>query len=62
MKPYKIDIYVYAESEEEARHAQRAAIDFVKAKYEKGLLVTAEKMVAALTKFKDNVIVNQFLK
>lgn len=62
MKPYKIGIYVYAQSEDEALQAQKAMIDFVKVKYDRGILVTADKIVSALSKFKDNVIVNQFLK
>lgn len=62
MKPYKVEIYVYAETEEEAMAVHKAAKDFVKAKYEKGILVTADKIVSALTRFKDNAIVNNFLK
>lgn len=62
MKPYKITIYVYADDDEQAAAAEKAAIDFVKVKYERGILVTADKVVSALSKFKDNVIVNQFLK
>lgn len=62
MKPYKIEIYVYAESDEEAEAAQKAARDFVRSKYEKGILVTAGRLMTALTRFKDNMIVNQFLK
>ena len=62
MKPYKICIYVYAQSEDEALQAQKAMIDFVKVKYDRGILVTANKIVSALSRFKDNVIVNQFLK
>lgn len=62
MKPYKIEIYVYAESDEEAEAVQKAARDFVRSKYEKGVLVTAGKLMAALARFKDNMLVNQFLK
>ena len=29
MQPYKIEIYIYAESEQEAREVQQAAYDFV---------------------------------
>ena len=62
MKPYKITIYLYAENDEQAAAAEKAAKDFVKAKYERGILVTAEKFVGALARFKDNIMVNQFLK
>lgn len=53
---------MYAQSEDEALQAQKAMIDFVKVKYDRGILVTADKIVSALSRFKDNVIVNQFLK
>lgn len=62
MKPYKIEVYVYAESEDEAMAAQKAMRDFVRSRYEKGILVTAGRLTDALTRFKDNVFVNQFLK
>ena len=62
MKPYKIEIYVYAESEGEAQTVEKAVKDFVKEKYQKGILVTADKLVAALARFGNSIIVNQFLK
>ena len=62
MKPYKIEIYVYANSEQEAAQVQMAAKDFVKKKYEKGILVTAQKLTSALSRFEDSIIVNQFFK
>lgn len=62
MKPYKIEIYVYAESEEKALAVQKAAKDFVRERYQKGMLVTADKLLSALQRFGNSVIVNQFLK
>jgi hypothetical protein len=62
MKPYKIEVYVYAETDDEAMEAQRAMRDFVRSKYNMGILVTAKKLIGALTRFKDNIVVNQFLK
>lgn len=62
MKPYKIEIYVYAENVEEAAKVQQSAINFVKNKYNKGILVTANKLSEALDKFKDSFMVNQFFK
>mgnify|MGYP003413979713 CR=1 FL=1 len=62
MKPFKIDIYVYADSEEMALAAQNAINKFVKDKYQSGILVTAEKLTNALTRFGSSMIVNQFLK
>ena len=62
MKPYKIEIYVYAESEEKAVEVQKAARDFVRERYQRGILVTADKLLNALHKFGNNIMVNQFLK
>lgn len=62
MQPYKIEIYVYADSEEEATQVQTAARNFVRKKYEKGILVTAKKLMSALGRFEDNIMVNQFFK
>ena len=62
MKPYKIEIYVYAESEEKALQVQQAAREFVKERYQKGVLVTADKLLNALVRFGNSMIVIQFLK
>lgn len=62
MKPYKIEIYVYAESEDKALEVQSAAKNFVRQQYQKGTLVTADKILNALTRFGNSIIVNQFLK
>lgn len=62
MKPYKIEIYVYAESEEKAIEVQKAVRDFVREKYQRGILVTADKLLNALRKFGNSIMVNQFLK
>ena len=62
MQPYKIEIYVYAESQEQALEVEKAARGFVRRKYEKGILVTAKKILSALGRFEDNIIVNQFFR
>ena len=62
MKPYKIEIYVYAESEDQAAEVEKAVRQFVRHKYEKGLLVTAQKIISALRRFEDNILVNQFFR
>lgn len=62
MQPYKIEIYVYAENQEEAADLEKAARGFVRRKYDKGILVTAKKILAALTRFEDNIMVNQFFR
>ena len=62
MQPFKIEIYVYADSPEEAAKVQHSAIRFVKEKYQNGVLITADKLAQALDKFKDSFIVNQYFK
>ena len=62
MKPFKIEIYVYADSEEKALEVQKAARDFVRERYKNGILVTADKLMNALRKFGNSMIVNQFFK
>jgi hypothetical protein len=62
MRPYKIEIYVYAESEEKALQVQQAAKEFVRERYQHGILVTADKLLNALVRFGNSMIVNQFLK
>jgi hypothetical protein len=50
MKPYKVEIYLYAENEAEAQAAAQAAYNFVKSNYEAGVLVTAKKFVDIVNK------------
>lgn len=60
MQPYKIEIYVYAESPEQAQEVEKATKAFVRKKYEKGILITAGKLLTALSRFENNILVNQF--
>lgn len=62
MQPFKIEIYVYAENAVEASKVQQSAIQFVKDKYNSGILITADKLAKALDKFKDSFVVNQYFK
>jgi hypothetical protein len=62
MKPYKIEIYLYADSEAEAKEAAQAAYNFVKQNYEAGVLVTAKKFAEIVNKFGNNPIVRNFIK
>lgn len=62
MQPYKIEIYIYAESEQEAQEVQQAAYDFVNENYQRGRLVTASKLKDLLIKYKNNFFVQNFLK
>jgi hypothetical protein len=62
MQPYKVEIYLYAESEAEAQEAKKAAYDFVANNYNKGVLVTARKFTEIIRKWGDNPIVRNFIK
>ena len=62
MKPYKIEFYIYAEGEEEAREVERAAHAFVSSNYQQGIIVSARKLIDALSRFKDNFFVKTFLR
>jgi hypothetical protein len=61
MKPYQVAFYVYAEDESEVKELQRELNNFVRDRYNKGILVTSRKLVSALKKFSNNFIVNNFL-
>ena len=62
MKPYKVEIYLYANSEAEVEEARKAAREFVMYHYGNGCLVTASRFADVLRKFKDNAIVTKFLR
>lgn len=62
MKPYKVEIFLYAENEAEAQTAAKAAYNFVKSNYEAGVLVTAKKFAEIVNKFGNNPIVRNFIK
>lgn len=62
MTPQKIEFYVYAENEQEAKELQRAMNDFVRAQYNKGVLVTARKLIGALANFGNNFFVTNYLR
>lgn len=61
MKPQKIEIYLYAENDEQVREAEKAAYEFVTAQYNRGNIVTAVKFTEIARKFKDNYFVSQYL-
>lgn len=62
MKPHKVEIYLYAENEQEAFAARQALYDFVSDAYNNGALVTARKIVETVKRFKGNPFVMNFLK
>lgn len=62
MKPFKIDMWVYAESQAEADALQKELLAFVQEKREQGVAVTAEKLMKALRSFKNNIFLTNYLK
>lgn len=62
MNPYKINLFVYAESEAEAKKLEKSLFDFVCSKREQGIAVSASRLYSAVEKFKNNIIVNNYLK
>lgn len=62
MKPYQVTFYVYAESPEQVETLQNELNSFVREKYNGGVLVTASRLIEALTRFKKNLLVDSFLR
>lgn len=62
MKPYKVEIFLYADTEAEAQEAAQAAYNFVKSNYEAGVLVTARKFADIIKKWGNNPLVRNFIK
>ncbi len=62
INPMQIKFYAYCENEAEATELEKALYDFVNAKREQGVAVRASKLTEALTKYKDNFFVTNFLR
>jgi hypothetical protein len=62
MKGYKIDMWVYADSQAEADALQTELLAYVREKREQGIAVTASKLIKALQQFRSNIFVNNYLK
>lgn len=62
LKPYKIDLFVYAENAKEAQALQDELKAFVNEKRQQGIAVTASALLSALRKFKNNQLLFNFLK
>lgn len=62
MKPYQVTFYIYAEDESDVLELQRELNGFVREKYNSGIIVTSRKLIDALRKFRNNFMVNNFLK
>ena len=62
LKPYKIDMYVYAVDERAARELEQSLKEFVNRQRERGVAVTAEKLNAILKQYGDNILITNFLR
>lgn len=61
LQPYKIDMYVYAESQDDAARLEHALKAFVSGQRERGVAVTAQKLCALLAQWGNNPIITNFL-
>ena len=61
MKPVMITFYAYAEDVSDGEQLQRELYDFVNEKYEQGILITTDKLRDAIRRFKNNILVKNFL-
>lgn len=62
LQPYKITMYAYAETQDEADKLEQALKDFVNRQRERGAAVTAERLNALLAQWGNNPIITQFLR
>lgn len=62
MKPHKVTFYAYAEDDKQVKALQDTLNNFVREQYNKGILVTAEKLANALSFFGNNFFVTNYLK
>lgn len=62
LQVYEIKFKLYADSQAEAEALELELLSFVREKREKGVAVTASKVIKALQQFKNNVFVTSYLK
>jgi len=62
MSGFEIKFNVYADSQESADRATEAIKAFINAKASQGIAVTADKITAAVNKYKDNYFVTSYFK
>ena len=62
MKPVMITFYAYAEDDSDGEKLQRELYEFVNDKYKEGILITADKLRDAINRFKNNILLNNYLK
>lgn len=62
LQVYKLDMYVYANSKEEADRLAQSLKAFVNRQRERGVVVTADKLNAILKQYGDNILITNFLR
>ncbi len=62
LQPYKIDLFVYAESDSEALALEQALKRFVNTQRERGVAVTASKLNTLLDQYGSNTLITNFLR
>lgn len=62
MQPYKIEMYVYADSQQEADILQATLREFVEQKRNQGIAVTASSLNSAVERFGSHPLINNFLR
>lgn len=62
MGGYEVKFNVYANSQEEADRASQMIKSFITEKANQGIAVTADRLVAAINRYKDNYFVASFFK
>lgn len=62
MKGYKIEFFVYAESQEEADEACRTIKEFIDSNAREGRAVTAKKISDAVTRWSNNFFVKNYFR
>lgn len=55
LQVYKLNMYVYANSKEEADRLEQSLKDFVNRQRERGVVVTAEKLNALLNRWGNSI-------
>lgn len=62
LQPYKIDLFVYAESDSEALALEQALKRFINEQRERGVAVTASKLNTLLDQYGSNTLITNFLR
>lgn len=62
MSPMPVTFYVYADDDQQIRRLQEALYEFVKGNYDKGNLITADKLNRVIKTVENNPLAQTFLR